>query len=133
MAGGGSNDDRDMVSGINVTPMVDIILVLLIVFMVTANLIDQSEIDVRLPESDSGRAPTAALTVSMDAAGAIFLMEEQVDRNGLIANLQREAGLNPNVRVTLRADRTLPYGKVVGLLDAVKKGGVHKVAFAVQN
>ena len=133
MAGNPRDDDRELVAGINVTPMVDIILVLLIVFMVTANLIDQSEIDVRLPESDSGRSPTAALTVSMDRAGAIFLLEEKVDRNGLIANLRREAGLNPNVRVTLRADRSLPYGTVVNLLDAVKKAGIGKVAFAVEN
>jgi biopolymer transport protein ExbD len=70
--------------------------------------------------------------VSLNDQGALFLMEEPVDLNGLRANLEREVGLNPGVRVTVAADGQVSYEQVIGVLDAVKQSGITKVALASQ-
>lgn len=127
----GGQESGGLVTGINVTPLVDIMLVLLIVFMVTARFAGDAAIQVRLPTASSAEAaPTPSLTVTLDAKGGLFLLEEPVDENGLSANLEREARLNPGVRVTLAADQDLAYRKVVQTLDLIKRAGVTRVALA---
>lgn len=122
------------VTGINVTPLVDIMLVLLIVFMVTARLTAESELKIQLPKTaTAASAATPALTVTMDAAGTLRLMRSPVDLNGLVAGLQREAKANPSVRVTVAADGRLPYQNVVDILDSIRKAGVTRVALAGEN
>ena len=123
--------DDGMVTGINVTPLVDIMLVLLIVFMVTAHFVSESGIKVNLPKAATTEAPaSASLMVSADSAGTLRLMGQTVDLNGLKANLARESKRDPGVRVTLAADGGLPYRQVVGMLDAIKQAGVTRVALA---
>ncbi len=123
--------DQDVVTGINVTPLVDIMLVLLIVFMVTAHFVSESTLKVNLPKSATGESTvTAALTVTMDTNGKIQLMDNEVDLSGLKANLEREAKQNPGVRVTLAADQGLPYRTIVQALDTIKQAGVTRVALA---
>lgn len=123
--------DDGMVTGINVTPLVDIMLVLLIVFMVTAHFITESGLKVNLPKAATAEAPaSASLMVSADSAGTLQLMGQTVDLNGLKANLAREAKRDAGVRVTLAADGGLPYRQVVGMLDAIKQAGVTRVALA---
>lgn len=123
--------DDGMVTGINVTPLVDIMLVLLIVFMVTAHFVSQSGIKVNLPKAATAEAPaSASLMVSADRAGALQLMGQTVDLNGLKANLARESKRDPGVRVTLAADGGLAYRQVVELLDVIKQAGVTRVALA---
>jgi biopolymer transport protein ExbD len=123
-----------VVTGINVTPLVDIMLVLLIVFMVTAHFVQDSGLKVNLPKAASTETTTAtaALTVTMDGKGALRLMENDVDLNGLKANLEREAKANPGIRVTLAADEELPYKQIVAALDTIKQAGVTRVALATQ-
>lgn len=124
-------DNDGIVSGINVTPLVDIMLVLLIVFMVTAHFVADSGLKINLPKAASADgAATPSLTVSLNQNGEIFLLERKVDSNGLKANLEREAKLNPGVRVMLAADQTLPYRDIVAMLDLVKQAGVTRVALA---
>lgn len=123
--------DDGMVIGINVTPLVDIMLVLLIVFMVTAHFAAQSGIKVNLPKAATAQAPaSASLMVSADRGGALRLMGQTVDLNGLKANLARESKRDPGVRVTLAADGGLAYRQVIELLDAIKQAGVTRVALA---
>lgn len=123
--------DDGMVTGINVTPLVDIMLVLLIVFMVTAHFVSQSSIKVNLPKAATAQAPASAgLMVSVDRAGALRLMSQTVDLNGLKANLARESKRDPGVRVTLAADGGLSYRQIVEVLDAIKQAGVTRVALA---
>jgi biopolymer transport protein ExbD len=122
-----------VVTGINVTPLVDIMLVLLIVFMVTAHFVQDSGVKINLPKAaTSENTATAALTVTLDAKGQMQLMDNVVDLNGLKSNLARESKLNPGVRVSLAADESLPYKTVVGVLDAIKQSGVTRVALAAQ-
>lgn len=120
-----------VVEGINVTPLVDIMLVLLVIFMATAHFVQESGLKVNLPKAaQTESSATPALTVQMDAAGALRLMDIDVDDNGLRANLEREAKINPGVRVTLAADEALAYRDVVRILDVIKSAGVTRVALA---
>lgn len=123
--------DDGIVTGINVTPLVDILLVLLIVFMVSAKFVDEAGLKVHLPKAAQSEIDaTPALLVKMDAEGKISLAETAMDENALFANLVREAQANPGVRVTVAADESLSYKAVVRLLDLVKKAGVTRVALA---
>lgn len=125
------NTDDGVVTGINITPMVDVMLVLLIIFMVTTQFVSESGLEINLPKTATNEvSPTASLMVSVNQQGELFLMEEPVDLNGLKANLEREIGFNPGVRVTVAADGHVAYEQVVGVLDAVKQSGVTKVALA---
>lgn len=122
-----------VVTGINVTPLVDIMLVLLIVFMVTAHFVQDSGLKINLPKAATTEAAvTASLTVSLDEKGTIHLLDNEVDLNGLKANLEREAKINPGVRVTVAADQDLPYRTIVGVLDLIKQAGVTRVALAAE-
>jgi len=122
-----------IVTGINVTPLVDIMLVLLVIFMVTAHFVAESAIKVNLPTAATTEtSQKVALTISLDEMGRIWLMETQVDMNGLISNLDREAKINPGVRVTLAADGDLEYERVVSVLDAIKQAGVIRVSLAAE-
>jgi biopolymer transport protein ExbD len=126
-------DADGLVTGINVTPLVDIMLVLLIVFMVTAHFVSDSGLKINLPKAATTETSvTASLTVSLNEKGDIFLMDNAVDLNGLKDNLAREAKINPAVRVSVAADGRLPYQHVVSLLDAIKQSGVTKVALAAE-
>jgi biopolymer transport protein ExbD len=125
------NNDDGVVTGINVTPMVDVMLVLLIIFVVTTQFVSESGLKINLPKTATAEVtPTASLMVSLNQQGALFLMEEPVDLDGLKANLEREVGLNPGVRVTIAADGQVSYDQVIGVLDAVKQSGITKVALA---
>lgn len=125
------SSDDGTVTGINVTPMVDIMLVLLVIFMVTAHFVTESGLNVNLPKAATAEtAATPALSVTLDSSGALHLMDQTVDINGLKANLARESKRDPGVRVTLAADGALPYREVVGVLDSIKQAGVTRVALA---
>lgn len=129
--GGGENDT---VTGINVTPMVDITLVLLIIFMVTASFVSEQALQVRLPKVEAAeKAPTPAITVTLGAEGEIKVMKEATDLNGLLQRMRLEAGMNPLVKVLVKADGTLPYDKVAEALGAVKQAGVRNVALSVEH
>ena len=125
--------DDGMVSGINVTPLVDIMLVLLIIFMVTARLTQDAEVKIQLPKTAAASAAaTASLAVSLDAAGGLRLMDAAVDLRGLSAALEREARANPGVRVSVAADGRVPYQRVVEALGVIRKAGVTRVALAAE-
>lgn len=122
-----------VVTGINVTPLVDIMLVLLIIFMVTAKFMSDSEIKIVLPKAiTSETSSNPALNVSLDSKGQIRLMENEVNMNELKTNLIRESQINRGVRVTLAADGSLPYAQIMTVLDLIKQSGVTRVALAAE-
>lgn len=126
-----SNNDDGVVTGINVTPLVDVMLVLLIIFMVTTHFVSESGLKINLPKTATAEASsTASVMVSIDEQGELFLMDEAVDISGLKANLAREVKLNSDVRVTVAADGQIPYRQVMSVLDAIKQSGVTRVALA---
>ena len=124
-------EEDSVVTGINVTPLVDITLVLLIIFMVTAHFVTDTGVRVNLPKAAAAEVnPTPALTLNVAKNGDLSLMGQKVDAKGLEANMAREARLNPGVRVVVAADEALIYRDVVKILDLIKQAGVTRVALS---
>jgi biopolymer transport protein ExbD len=126
------SDDNDLVTGINVTPMVDITLVLLIIFMVTATFVSEQGLQVNLPKvATQENAPTPAITVTLGAKGELKIMKKDTDLDGLRKQMEIESRLNPAVKILLKVDKDQSYEKLAAVLDAIKLGGVQKVALAM--
>jgi biopolymer transport protein ExbD len=130
---GGAQDDEGEITGINVTPLVDIVLVLLIIFMVTANFIVKESKEVDLPTAAKAEN-TLQETVNlvMDKEGKIFVNGDEVDDAGLRLKLQAAVKNNKDVRAMIAADKTLEYGKVMTLIDTVNVEGIAKFALNIQ-
>ncbi len=128
-----SSDDGDgPITGINVTPLVDVTLVVLIIMMATAPLIARRAIKVDVPRAaHHDRTATDALTVALDAKRALTLSGRGVTRDQLIKQLSEAVRLSPEQPVTVAADKSLPYGEVTALLDDIRAAGVHKVGLEV--
>ena len=117
-------------SEINVTPMVDVMLVLLVIFILTAPLM-ASSIKLDLPKTDAATASEAPKFVALviDKAGQIFLNDKTIAIDALKASLTRTAVQNPETEVQLRADESVPYGKVVEVMGAAQKAGLNRIGF----
>lgn len=118
---------------INVTPFVDVMLVLLIVFMVTAPLLTVG-VEVDLPKTKAGaiNADAAPLVVSIKADGSLYLQEAAVDAAVLIPRLKAISNANPDVRIFVRGDRAVTYGDVLGVMGRIQAAGFEKVALVAQ-
>ena len=126
-------DGEDEITGINVTPLVDIVLVLLIIFMVTANFIVRETVEVDLPRAAHGGETVQGLVnVTLDKDGQVFFGRELVDEEQLKAKVQAEVKKDPETRAIVSADTTLAYGKVMHLIDVVKGQGIAKFALNIQ-
>ena len=114
---------------INVTPMVDVMLVLLIIFMVTAPLLTAG-VPVELPDSRAKAVDTddEPLAISIDPAGVIFVGDELVRGPDLPARLEREAARPNPPAVLLRADQSLDYGRVMAVMGELNRAGLNKVS-----
>jgi biopolymer transport protein TolR len=120
---------------INVTPFVDIMLVLLIVFMVTAPLLTAG-VPIDLPDSNANAISdedNKPLEVTLDDKGTIFVGETEVKEARLIALLGNMTNNNPEVRIYIRADQSLDYGKVMRVLGNINGAGFRKVALISNN
>jgi biopolymer transport protein ExbD len=119
-------------SEINITPLVDVVLVLLIIFMATAPLIQKRAVNVNLPKSAMGqKKATATLQLYFTADRQVLIESVKVTPEGLETALKERLRLDPAMDVSVAADKTVPYGEVVGLLDVVRRAGVKKVALDV--
>src|SRR6478736_8496940 len=132
MAGGSSNDDDGMVSGINVTPLVDVTLVLLIIFMVTARIIVSQGMPMDLPKAASGEALQQVFSVELSADGKTRVDSDSLGSDEAITPLAKAAkAKNADLRAVIRADKKVEHGRVIHVLDLLKRAGVAKIAFAV--
>lgn len=131
MAGANNVSEDDIVSGINVTPLVDITLVLLIVFMVTAKLITQQGIPMDLPKAASAGATQTMLTVSVDAEGHLSTNGRSIADD---EELRREASKaireNPELRTVVQASGSARHAVVLHVVDELRESGITKIAFA---
>ncbi len=133
MAGGSSSDEEGSITGINVTPFVDIALVLLIIFMVTAKyIVTPQAIPVDLPHASTSNAVSVSVRVSIDASGAIFADTRSVTEEQLVSYMRGRHADNPEVRAVIAADQRVPHGRVVHVLDLVRHAGVSKFAIETQ-
>ncbi|MGD0962030.1 MAG: biopolymer transporter ExbD [Methylomonas sp.] len=126
-----NSDDDEAVSEINVTPLVDVMLVLVIILLVTAPLLTQS-VNVALPKTASTTPDTQKqpFQLGIDAQGAITLNKTSIpDLNALEEKLKTELAQNPDLAVHVYADEAINYGKVAELMAAVQHAGISKLAF----
>lgn len=125
-------DPDEEISEINVVPLVDIILVVLIIFMVTAPMIMKPSINVNLPKAASGDKTTATqLNVTITADGKLLLNGKVSDENEIKTFSQDTAAKNPDIQAVIAADKNVPHGKVISIIDAVKLSGVKKFAISI--
>ncbi|MDM0039600.1 biopolymer transporter ExbD [Variovorax sp. J22G21] len=120
-------------SDINVTPLVDVMLVLLVIFIITAPLL-ASSIRLDLPQTDAGQPNEVPRFVSLvvDAKGIVYLNDQPVDNTQLAERLKQAATDNRETEVQLRADQTVPYGKVVELMGIANKAGLSRIGFVTE-
>ena len=124
-AGGGK--DRRMLSEINVTPLVDVVLVLLIIFMVTTPMLQRGT-DVQLPTARvSAVKEEERITLTVTRDSRIFVNNKQVPREKLEARLKALAGFGKERVVYFRGDARVPYGLVIDVMDAIKSSGIETV------
>ena len=120
-------------SDINMTPLIDVMLVLLVIFIITAPLL-ASSLKLDLPKTDAG-APTtgpAIVAVALDAKGQHFFGEEPMARDALAQKVAAAARANPLAEVQLRADQAVPYGQVADLIALVQKAGLVRIGFVTE-
>lgn len=130
---GGAQDSDDEIVGINVTPLVDIVLVLLIIFMVTANFIVRETVEVDLPRAAHGGETVQGLVnVVMDKDGKLFFDGAEVSEAELSRRVVEAVAKDKDTRAIISADQTLNYGRVMRLIDVVKGQGIARFALNIQ-
>lgn len=124
---------EEPITQINVVPLVDIMLVLLIIFMLTASFIATPSVPVKLPKAYSADPSLPrSLSLVLDIKGQVFLQGRKIAIGDLAGLLRQYAATNPELRIVLSADDSVTHGKVVELLDSVRQAGVTQVALGVE-
>jgi biopolymer transport protein TolR len=120
-------------SDINVTPLVDVMLVLVVIFIITAPLL-ASSIKLDLPKTDAAQTSTVPkfVTVVIDKSAQVFLNDQKTDLTALADSLKKSAAANPDTEVQLRADDAVPYGRVVEVMGVAQKAGLNRIGFIAQ-
>ena len=132
MAGGTHLDDDDLIAGINVTPLVDIMLVLLIIFMVTATYVVAKSIPIDLPKAVTGEDVVTTFAVTLTKDGQTYLdgVARPMDEVRLRIRAARQT--NKDVRAVVAADREVTHGRVVEIIDLIREEGISKFALNIQ-
>jgi len=127
-----SGSDDEPMSEINIVPFVDIILVVLIIFMVATPLIMRKSIQVNLPKAGAGDDTTPSeLTISISTDGSVFLNGKPSDEPAITAYAKELAEKRPDIQAIISADKEVPHGRVVTVIDSVKTGGVKRFAITI--
>jgi len=131
-AAGGKRRRRPVMSEINVTPFVDVMLVLLIVFMVSAPLLTVG-VPIDLPQSQAKALPqdNEPLTVSVNVGGLVYLQDKQIELDDLVPKLKAIIDArhgDPNEQIYVRGDRKVDYGTMMKVMGRISGAGYHKVA-----
>ena len=130
-----SGDESGVMSEINVTPFVDVMLVLLIIFMVTAPMMNQG-LEVDLPDANANALPADAdddmLTLSITESGQYYINKREILADELSAKLAAISEANPDQAVYLKADANVPYEKVAQLMAACTQAGITKIGMVTE-
>lgn len=128
-----SERNNEALSQINVTPLVDVMLVLLVIFMVTAPILHQG-VDVRLPQVKAGvlAGDETQLVVTVTATGPVYLNDAVMEPAALLAKLQAILRETPERNVYLRADAAVPYGEVMRVMGALREAGVQRLGMVTE-
>jgi biopolymer transport protein ExbD len=124
---------RATITGINVTPMVDVVLVLLVIMMVSATYIVSQSLKVELPKAASTDEAVASIAaVTVQKGGALYFNQEPVDERGLVAKLKQVVAQNPEINLIVSADKAATHGDVVHVIDLAKIEGITRFAINVE-
>ncbi len=121
-------------SDINMTPLIDVMLVLLVIFMITAPLMTSS-LKLDLPKTEGARPSDAPVFVALavDAQGRLFVGDEPVTPQQLLERVRTAAARDPGAEVQLRADQAVPYGRVAELIALVQEAGLTRIGFVTES
>ena len=133
MRGYGARRKAQPMSEINVTPMVDVMLVLLVIFMVTAPLLTVG-VPVDLPQTAAPpiNEPKEPTVITVNKDGAVFIQETTIPLDSLVSRLQAITGSNPDAVLYVRGDKDVPYGKVLEVMSLISNAGFHKVSLVAE-
>ena len=133
MAMGGQNNNRAVMAEINVTPLVDVMLVLLVIFMVTAPMMQQG-VQVNLPKADTKAMapPEESVVVSVDKNGKVFIDKEEVQAGDVRSRLSTLFASRTKKEVFLKADAGVPYGEVVRTMADIKGAGIERLGMVTE-
>jgi biopolymer transport protein ExbD len=133
MAGGASQEADEAITGINVTPLVDITLVLLIIFMVTTKIVLNQTLPLDLPKAATGTSDVQTIfSILLSADGRTVVDSNQITSDEAILPLARTAQTaHPELRAVIKADSAVTHGRVIHVLDLLKQAHVGKIAFGV--
>jgi biopolymer transport protein ExbD len=130
--GGGRGRKRQSLAEINVTPLVDVMLVLLIISMIAAPMLERG-INLDLPRTETaGELPEVNIQISLDRDGRIWVNNKRVHDDSFEERMRLYATRNPTEIVYIRADASLPYGEVLGLMDHVRKAGLTRISLVTE-
>lgn len=128
-----TGDELPAISEINVTPFVDVVLVLLVIFMVTAPMLVREQMSVNLPKAQTGEKSAAqAITVQISKTGEVRLMDQAIAFDLIEEQIKKLVESNPNAQAIISADQDAKHGVVVQVMDAVKKAGLTKFAIQIE-
>ena len=126
-----NDDDMPAISEINVTPFVDVVLVLLVIFMVTAPMLVREQMSVNLPKASSGeKSASRSISVVIDKTGVVRLTDEIVTLSELESKIKTILSTEPNSQAVISADQETKHGDVVQVMDVLKGAGLTR--FAIQ-
>lgn len=126
--GGGAGKDDELISEINVTPLVDIVLVLLIVLMVTSSYLVNKSISVELPKAATGEATTPTLSISIDSEGKLYLDGTMIQAAELQPRIRTAYQNDPEVKAVISADGRVQHSQVVTVIDTLRREKINKFA-----
>jgi biopolymer transport protein TolR len=125
--------DDDEIGYINITPMVDVLLVLLVIFMVTANFLKQESVNINLPKVNAADPNVAqSIQVALTKDGKLLMEGIDTTEEVLVRKLSQESKYRPNMRVTLSADERLAYGSIARVMGLIRQSGVTRIALSVK-
>jgi biopolymer transport protein ExbD len=128
-----SSDDDEGINDINVTPLVDVMLVLLIIFMVASAYIVKETIEVELPKAASaGETPDTTLSFVIDSQGYYYLNGARIDESGIAVACKAAAAKSPDAQAMISADQNVRHGAVVTMIDLVRQNGLSRFAINVK-
>ncbi|MBM4260778.1 MAG: hypothetical protein FJ145_04970 [Deltaproteobacteria bacterium] len=129
---GGNGDDAGIVAEINITPLTDIFLVLLIIFMITSSAMIESGGKVNLPKAVATKSETRGTTVTLTPKQEIFVNQKKVGEDTLEATLKEALNANADKTVILRGDKDVLFGETVRVMSIIKRAGATEIAIAAE-
>ena len=130
----GRDDEERVLADINVTPLVDVMLVLLIIFMIAAPMLHQG-IEVALPRAQAKNLPLKVedpIVLSINRDGQVYLRSTQVPNEDLVERLKAQLATRPDDTVFLKGDRDASYGRIIDVLDVLQRGGIQHVGMVTE-